>query len=130
MRLSDIPNINLISVQKGTAMNDYRRNSQYREIMPSLGERIKTFADTVDILSQIDLLITTDTAPLHVGGALGVPTWGLLHVSADWRWFTKTLCPDYSPWYESVRIYRQKEPKNWDDVIEIVKSDLKKIISD
>ena len=72
-------------------MFDYRRNLDVKSILPSLGEKIRNFSDTADILSQVDLLISTDTAPIHMGGALGVPTWGLLHFSADWRWFTRDI---------------------------------------
>ncbi len=128
--LCSIPNINMISIQKGSGILDYRRYEGTKTNLPSFGEKIKDFSDTADILSQVDLLISTDTAPIHMGGALGIPTWGLLHFSADWRWFTREKYPDSSPWYESVRIYRQKEPKNWDEVIEKVMTDLKKMTSD
>ena len=127
--LCELPNVNMVSIQKRSAMFDYRRNPDIKSFVPSLGERIKDFSDTADILSQVDLLISTDTAPIHMGGALGIPTWGLLHFSADWRWFREKNYPDTSPWYESVRIYRQKEPANWGEVVERVKIDLKKISS-
>ena len=127
--LCELPNVNMVSIQKGSAMCDYRRNPDIKTFLPSLGERIRDFSDTADILSQVDLLISTDTAPIHMGGALGIPTWGLLHFSADWRWFREKNYPDTSPWYESVRIYRQKEPANWGEVVERVKIDLKKISS-
>ena len=127
--LCELPNVNMVSIQKGSAMFDYRRNPDIKNLLPSLGERIKDFSDTADILSQVDLLISTDTAPIHMGGALGIPTWGLLHFSADWRWFREKNYPDTSPWYASVRIYRQKEPANWGEVVERVKIDLKKISS-
>jgi len=127
--LCELPSVNMISIQKGTAMFDYRRNPELKDLLPSLGERIKDFSDTADILSQVDLLISTDTAPIHMGGALGIPTWGLLHYSADWRWFRERDYPDTSPWYESVRIYRQKEPASWGEVVERVKIDLKKMSS-
>ena len=127
--LCELPNVNMVSIQKGSAMFDYRRNPDIKNLLPSLGERIRDFSDTADILSQVDLLISTDTAPIHMGGALGIPTWGLLHFSADWRWFREKNYPDTSPWYESVRIYRQKEPANWGEVVERVKIDLKKISS-
>ena len=128
--LCELPNVNMVSIQKGSAMFDYRRNPDIKNLLPSLGERIRDFSDTADILSQVDLLISTDTAPIHMGGALGIPTWGLLHFSADWRWFREKNYPDTSPWYESVRIYRQKEPANWGEVVERVKIDLKKIAID
>ena len=72
--LCEIPNVNMVSIQKGSGMFDYRRNPDIKSILPSLGEKIRNFSDTADILSQVDLLISTDTAPIHMGGALGIPT--------------------------------------------------------
>ena len=109
--LCDNPRINFIDIQKGS--------TQGIDGVMHVGDRIKDFTDTVDILSQCDLLVSTDTAMTHVGGALGVPTHLLLHYSADWRWFTCDM--DYSPWYESVSIFRQKTPQDWTSPINEVK---------
>ena len=109
--LCDNPRINFIDIQKGS--------TQDIDGVMRVGDRIKDFTDTVDILSQCDLLVSTDTAMTHVGGALGVPTHLLLHYSADWRWFTCDM--DYSPWYESVSIFRQKTPQDWTSPINEVK---------
>ena len=97
--------------------------------MYAIIDKIQDFSDTVDILSQVDLLVSTDAAPVHVGGALGVPVYLLLHYSADWRWFTKNLCLDFSPWYESVRIFRQESPQTWPDVIKKVEKNLQILIN-
>ena len=109
--LCDNPRINFIDIQKGS--------TQDIDGVMRVGDRIQDFTDTVDILSQCDLLVSTDTAMTHVGGALGVPTHLLLHYSADWRWFTCDM--DYSPWYESVSIFRQKTPQDWTSPINEVK---------
>ena len=109
--LCDNPRINFIDIQKGS--------TQGIDGVMHVGDRIKDFTDTVDILSQCDLLVSTDTAMTHVGGALGVPTHLLLHYSADWRWFTCDM--DYSPWYESVSIFRQKTPQDWTSPINEIK---------
>ena len=109
--LCDNPRINFIDIQKGSI--------QDIDGVMRVGDRIQDFTDTVDILSQCDLLVSTDTAMTHVGGALGVPTHLLLHYSADWRWFTCDM--DYSPWYESVSIFRQKTPQDWTSPINEVK---------
>lgn len=101
--LCDNPKINFIDIQRGS-------NHDIDGVM-RVGDRIHDFTDTVDILSQCDLLVSTDTAMAHVAGALGVPTYLLLHYSADWRWFTRDM--NHSPWYESVCIFRQKTPKDW-----------------
>ena len=109
--LCDNSRINFIDIQKGS--------TQEIDGVMRVGDRIRDFTDTVDILSQCDLLVSTDTAMTHVGGALGVPTYLLLHYSADWRWFTHDM--DYSPWYESVSIFRQKTPQDWVSPINKIK---------
>ena len=109
--LCDNPKINFIDIQRGS-------NHDIDGVM-RVGDRIHDFTDTVDIISQCDALVSTDTAMTHVGGALGVPTHLLLHYSADWRWFTCDM--DYSPWYESVSIFRQKTPQDWTSPINEVK---------
>ena len=109
--LCDNPKINFINIQKDSEHDI--------DGMVRVGDRIQDFTDTVDILSQCDLLVSTDTAMTHVAGALGVPTHLLLHYSADWRWFTHDM--DYSPWYESVSIFRQKTPQDWVSPINKIK---------
>ena len=109
--LCDNPKINFINIQKDS---EHDIDGVVR-----VGDRIQDFTDTVDILSQCDLLVSTDTAMTHVGGALGVPTYLLLHYAADWRWFTHDM--NHSPWYESVSIFRQKTPQDWISPINEVK---------
>lgn len=65
----------------------------------------------------LDLLISIDSMPVHLAGALGVPVWTLLHADADWRWMRHR---DDSPWYPGMRLFRQKEAGNWQAVIEEV----------
>jgi len=62
----------------------------------------------------LDLLVTIDSMPAHVGGALGVPTWTLLHADADWRWMDDR---HDSPWYPGMRLFRQRHAGDWSDVI-------------
>lgn len=75
------------------------------------------FADTAACIANLDLVITTDTAVCHLAGALGVPTWILLDAGADWRWLGGRRD---SPWYGSVRLFRQTGPGEWDGVAEQV----------
>ena len=69
----------------------------------------------------MDLVISVDTSIAHLGGALGKETWVLLPVSPDWRWM---LDRDDSPWYSSVKLYRQKNAGDWREVLERVSADL------
>jgi tetratricopeptide (TPR) repeat protein len=75
-----------------------------------LNERIGDFCDTASIMRQLDLVITTCTSTAHLAGALGVPTWVLLHHNPDWRWLRHR---DDCPWYGSARLFTQQTPGDW-----------------
>ncbi len=72
------------------------------------------FGETAALVAGLDLVITVDTAVAHMAGALGVPAWVLLPHAPDWRWL---LHRDDSPWYRSLRLFRQVRPGDWRDVI-------------
>ena len=72
------------------------------------------FAETAALVAALDLVITVDTAVAHLAGALGVATWVMLPHAPDWRWLLRR---DDSPWYRSLRLFRQDRPGNWDGVI-------------
>ena len=113
-RLFSTPNCTFYSVQvnaDATAVADMNRRSNVHD----LRENIRDFADTAGILSQTDLVISVDTATAHLAGALGKPTWLLLPYAADWRW---RLHRTDTPWYPSMRLFRQDQPGNWDDLLE------------
>jgi tetratricopeptide (TPR) repeat protein len=79
------------------------------------------FGDAAAVCECIDLVISVDTSVAHLGGALGKETWVLLPFSPDWRWM---LDRDDSPWYSSVKLYRQKNAGDWRDVLGKVRADL------
>lgn len=79
---------------------------------------LNDFADTAAMIGSLDLVISTDTAVCHLAGALGVPTWVLLDAGADWRWLEER---SDSPWYQSMRLFRQKQAGDWGTVAEEVK---------
>lgn len=77
----------------------------------------ESYADTAAAIAALDLVITVDTSVAHLSGALGVPTWLLLSSDPDWRWQRERID---SPWYSSMRIFRQKQFMDWSNVIEEV----------
>jgi hypothetical protein len=90
-----------------------------------LGSRFDpaSLADLAAVLVNVDLLITVDTAPAHLAGALGVPVWVALPVLADWRWM---LGRSDSPWYPSMRLFRQQRPDDWQPVLEQMVQELRR----
>ena len=86
------------------------------------GEQIENFADTAALAQLMDLVISVDTSVAHLSGALGKPTWVLLPALPDWRWMLQSST---SPWYSSVKLYRQGKDRSWHSVLEKVVFDLK-----
>ena len=86
-----------------------------------LAPYIKDYFDTAGFLKNIDLLITIDSSIANLAGAMGVKTFLLLPYRTDWRWFYDT---ETTSWYDSVKIFKQKIPFCWDEVIERVKHEL------
>ncbi len=87
----------------------------------SLAPWLSNFSDTAYALSGMDLVIKVDTAPAHLAGHLGVPTILLLAYAPDWRWMLER---DDSPWYPTMRLYRQSAPGDWDELLRRVAADL------
>lgn len=70
------------------------------------------------------MLITVDSMPAHLAGALGIPVWTLLHAEADWRWLENR---EDSPWYPTMRLFRQVQQGDWKQVIDRVKTELEQV---
>ncbi|MEI8378473.1 MAG: glycosyltransferase family 9 protein, partial [bacterium] len=70
--------------------------------------------DTAAFIQHLDLVITVDTAVAHLAGALGKPVWILLPTPAEWRWYPYV---ETTPWYPSARLFIQKTPGDWDEVV-------------
>lgn len=84
----------------------------------SLSGHISDFYDTACLIDQMDLVISCDTAIAHLAGALGKPVWILLPYKHDWRWPVEG---DSTPWYPTMRIFRQSSARDWDEVLQKVK---------
>jgi hypothetical protein len=121
LRLVQVPQVKLFSLQKGEPAKQLLQPGM-GVLVKDLADLLDDFADTAAVLRHLDLLVTTDTSVAHLAGALGVRTWLLLAHRADWRWIDHD---DRTPWYDSVKIFRQKTPGDWDEVMKNVVADLK-----
>lgn len=108
------------SLQGGAAQSDWNQLSPTPRLRDSadLGDGILNLAC---IISQLDLVVTVDTLAAHLAGAMGIPAWVLLQQAADWRWMA---CGNTSPWYPSLRLFRQRTPGDWSGLIEEVRQEL------
>jgi Flp pilus assembly protein TadD len=108
-RLAHAPGVRFISLQKG----DAAATPPDMPLVDWTGE-LHDLADTAALVSNLDLMISADTAVAHLAGALARPVWLLLPFSPDWRWMWDR--PD-SPWYPTMRLFRQTTPGDWEGVI-------------
>jgi ADP-heptose:LPS heptosyltransferase len=84
-----------------------------------LAPQLTDFAETAAAIANLDLIITVDTAVAHVAGALGRPCWVMLRFRSDWRWLIER---EDSPWYPSLRLFRQRAPGDWNEVLARVRT--------
>jgi len=122
--LLEMPGVEFVSLQvdkRGGELLENPISSSIRDPRP----RIADFADTAALISQLDLVISIDTAVAHLAGALGKPTWVLLPFAADWRWL---LGRSESPWYPATRLFRQPRLMEWEPVIAGVREELQSLI--
>jgi tetratricopeptide (TPR) repeat protein len=119
--LFDVPGVQFVSLQMGAGREDIAANPLPPHVL-DLGEEIEDFSDTAAIMARLDLVITSCTAPLHLAGALGRPTWAMIPFAPHFLW---QLDRTDSPWYPSLRLYRQEQPGSyWGDVVARITNDL------
>jgi len=115
--LADVPGVQFYSLQKPDSNGP---PSEFQKLV-DLGPDLHDFADTAAALMHLDLVITVDTSVAHLAGALGRPVWLLLSRAHDWRWIDGW---DRSPWYPSMRIFRQEVANDWLELARRVASEL------
>jgi len=118
--LAELPGVRLISLQKRHGLEQLDRLPSAMTV-ETLGDDFdageNAFVDTVAVMRHLDLIVTSDTAVAHIGGATGRPTWVALKQVPDWRWLRDRAD---SPWYPSLRLFRQREPGDWRPVFEAI----------
>ena len=112
--LGRVPGVQFYSLQKGEPAREAARPPAGLRLVDLAGE-LADFSDTAALIDALDLVISVDTAAVHVAGALGKPVWNFVKYHACWRWLRAR--PD-SPWYPSMRLFRQPEPGDWTSVVE------------
>jgi tetratricopeptide (TPR) repeat protein len=112
------------SLQKGAAAGEVKNTPNGMQLI-DLTEEIHDFTDTAALIENLDLVISVDTAGAHLAGALGKPVWTLLPFISPWRWM---LDREDSPWYPTMRLFRQPSPGDWESVIVKVKDELLKLL--
>ena len=123
--LTNFKKINFFIIQKDLDKNNVKiinqnSNVNYFKDLDKLG---KPFEDTIGLVKNLDLVITADTSLGHLSATLEKPTWIVLSLISDWRWFQNEK---KSIWYDSVKLFRQKEIGNWQQVFELISKDLEK----
>jgi len=109
--------VRFFSLQKGPGVEQLQTTAGLADVV-DFGDRLDAsgpFLDTAALMKNLDLVITADSAAGHLAGALGVPYWLALSKVPDWRWM---LDRDDSPWYPSVRLFRQNTMGDWNDVFQ------------
>ena len=118
--LAKLPGVRLISLQAGEAarqIDSLAGRFQVTRFDEPFDVRHGSFMDTAAVMMGLDLIVTSDTAIAHLAGGLGVPVWVALALSPDWRWM---LDRADSPWYPTMRLFRQSRIGQWSDVFDAI----------
>jgi tetratricopeptide (TPR) repeat protein len=123
--LAQVEGVHLFSLQKGSGSEPIHAVAE-RFAVTDLGSRLDeqagAFMDTAAVMRHLDLVITADTAIAHLAGGLGVPVWLALSFVPDWRWLLER---EDSPWYPTMRLFRQNQSGDWDGVFERMARELR-----
>jgi hypothetical protein len=117
-QLAELPGVRWYVFQRGPAL---------AEVPPGFGvvPEAATLYEEARVMRSLDLMISVDTMTAHLAGALGVRAWTLLQHEADWRWMERR---EDSPWYPTMRLFRQPRPGDWAHVVTRVAAELKKLV--
>jgi Flp pilus assembly protein TadD len=123
--LLECPGVQWFSLQVGPAVAQLAEpavQGKVRDLAPHLTD----YAETAAAISQLDLVITVDTSVAHLAGSLGAPVWMLTPFAPDWRWLLER---EDSPWYPTMRLFRQPVAGDWDSVMKSVEHELHRLLS-
>jgi Flp pilus assembly protein TadD len=127
LSLTEIPGVHLYSLQKFHGTEQLEQVDPTRHPITPLGPELDldvAFLDTAATMCALDLVLTSDTSTAHLAGGLGVPTWVVIPYAPDWRWPRDA---DTTPWYPSMRLFRQQTPCDWPGVFARVETALRQL---
>lgn len=127
-RLADIPNVRLVALQRGPGLAELAElpGRPPIRVPPNDLDREGAFIDTAALVTALDAVVTCDTSIAHLTGALGQPGHVLLKHVAEWRWGVAT---DKSPWYPSLKLYRQPAPQDWAGAVDMIADTIRRAAS-
>ena len=116
LALGELANVEFVSIQKGHGSEQFLTNCGLKIVagQESVNQSMD-FKDTAAVLANCDLLISSDSAVVHLAGAMGITTWLALRWIPEWRW---GLEGDRTAWYDSVQLFRQQSDGDWDAVLQ------------
>jgi hypothetical protein len=121
--LDSVPGVRFFSLQRSLAAQQPETSERELKVIPTEHEW-GTPLDTAAVILNLDLVISVDTMVAHLAGALGKRVWTMLPFRADWRWM---LDREDSPWYPTMRLFRQPRPGTWEPVIKLVRKELRQL---
>jgi hypothetical protein len=127
--LAAVAGVCLVVLQRGTGLEQIAQQKGNVNIvdLPGRSEDLaESWLDTAALIQALDLVISVDTAVVHLAGALGAPVWVALPSMPDWRWL---LDRDDSPWYPTVRLFRQRKPGDWPEVFQRIAAALQHLVA-
>lgn len=120
--LGSVPGVTLVSLQRPVLEAD---QAAFADLgLVDFSPELTDFLETVALMANLDLVISVDSAVAHLAGAIGMPVWSLIYEPANWRWMTKR---EDSPWYPTMRLFRQKRAGEWDVPMAMVVDALGKV---
>jgi len=126
IQLLEMPGVTLYSLQVGKDASQIEKYQDNPRVV-NLSPHITNFYDTAEFVEQLDLVISVDTSVAHLVGAMGKPVWVLLPFAPDWRWF---LARSDTPWYPTMRLFRQTKLGDWQRVFTEVLANLTLLMDD
>ena len=128
--LGEIPGVQLVICKRDLAASNFEIGPAGEKVLDlgsRLDETMGAFMDTAAVLHSLDLVITSDTSLAHLAGAMNRPVWLALCDMPDWRWL---LTGERTPWYPSMRLFRQPVPGDWSTVFGQLEAELRKLVAE